>query len=326
MTMRQPPIWIGWGLLFVLATGPAIAASPDDAESQAFSLLPGAADPLPDVQLLDAVRAPHRASDEGSDGDGSGPPAVPASAYVAPIAAPLAALAKGLVEIGLGIVSSFFIGIAGGAHTFADAAAVVASDPVQSGLIAFTTLGLVGLLSLGGLAAHRYGGLAAVPLFSRIAKADLLENRVRAAIFELIQADPGINVSQISGQLDIAWGTTTHHLQKLRQERLVGIRVVGHEKCYFPNGGAYTPHEMDVLSATKGETAHRIATYLARAGPTTHGALASALDLSPALVTFHARKLERAGILARRREGRSTIYAPLETNLHPTPRPAAHAA
>ncbi len=301
----------------VVATIATAETNADATTETVNGLLDQAQQPLGDLPIKlanDDDSGRDGAADRSDDGAQS-------TALLSIVTAPVAAISKSLIDLGLEILNGFYAGMAGGVRTFGAAATTVAGAPAQSALIGAATLTLLGLGSLLASALKRYGSFAAIPLFSRIAKSAVLDNQVRNQIFELIKANPGINTSEIARRLDIAWGTSTHHLQKLRQERLIGIRDVGHQKCYFPNGGTYTPREMDVLSATKSPTAKRIAEYLVAGGSRSHHEIAEGLNLSPALVSFHMRKLVGAGIIERRRDGRRSIFTPLETNLAPTPRP-----
>lgn len=239
------------------------------------------------------------------------------------VGSPTTVVVDTLGVLGLGLVAGLFATLEEGGQTMAAAANSVANHPLQAGVAATLSLAIAGIsLGLGALA-QRYGGIGAIPLYSRIAKSELLENEVRQQIFELIRQNPGINVSQIARRLTVAWGTATHHLHKLRQERLVSIRIASNQKCYFPNAGSYTPHEMDVMGAVKHPTARRIAEFLLRAGPQCHGDISHALGLNPALVSFHIEKLLRGSVVARHRDGRRSIFTPLEPQLDPEPRPAA---
>lgn len=309
-----------WGTLalLLLVAAPAVADPQDDARNA----VDAAVDRL-NLKLRDAGLP------NDGDTDETAPQPQPqatieSSGLLEAVLVPLTAATDGLVDLGLHLLAGFFTGIAKGAATVGVAASVVASTPVQSTILAVAGATVAGLASLLWAALKRYGSLGALPLFSRIAKSELLENKTRSDVFELIRANPGINVSEISRRLDVAWGTATHHLQKLRAERLVGIRVVGHQKCYFPNGGTYTPHEMDVMGAVKNGTARKIAEFLSQRGPLCHNEVSQGLDLSPALVTFHMKKLVDAGVVGRQREGRRTIFTPLDANLSPAPRPMMH--
>jgi DNA-binding transcriptional ArsR family regulator len=244
----------------------------------------------------------------------------PDRSLAALISIPTAAVANTLMLLGLQLVGGLFHGFDQGGAMVAQAAKTVVSRPAPSLSIASMGLAIAGLVSGLGYLAQRYGGLGGIPLYTRIAKSQLLENGVRQQIMDLITQNPGINVSEISRRLDIAWGTATHHLQKLRHEKLVNIRVASNQKCFFPNGGTYTPHEMDVMSATKSPTARQIAEFLVKNGPQCHREITEALGLTPALVSFHATKLVQSGVVARHRDGRRTIFTPLEATLDPAPR------
>jgi predicted transcriptional regulator len=307
-------------LLFA-ATMTAAAEPERDVVGEAESQVREAAGSL-GVDVDDLLGGHEDAPDDAGDVGGASP--APAGALAAVNLEPVGRLGQGIIDLGLQLLVGFFDGVAGGVSSVKAAMATTAAAPVESAAIAAATLALAGLLSLLGAAFQRYGSLGALPLFTRIAKAELLDNKVRADIMDLVKTNPGINVSEISRRLDVAWGTATHHLQKLRAERLVNVRLVGHQKCFFPNGGTYTPREMEILSVTKSPTARKIAEFVAERGPTSHRDVSQALNLSPALVSFHARKLVDAGLLARQRQGRRTLFVPLETNLHPTPRPSVH--
>jgi DNA-binding transcriptional ArsR family regulator len=65
------------------------------------------------------------------------------------------------------------------------------------------------------------------------------------------------------------------------------------------------------FAALSQETRLRIVRRLVRAGPDgiAAGELAESLDVSPSNMSFHLKELERAGMIAARREARSIIYA-----------------
>lgn len=306
--------------LCILASASMATATPQDEADEVLDDLEdrlglGISDPL------DGKEGSGTAPNSGSHGSA---PRSGLGAVVAAVVAPIEALTEGVVSLGLGLLDGFFAGMGQAAGTFVDAASLVASAPAESAVISAAAIGTVGLLGALAYALQRYGTLGALPLFSRIARSELLENKLRSDIFELIRASPGINVSEISRRLDIAWGTTTHHLHKLRAEKLVAIRLVARQKCYFLNGGTFTPREMDVMGAVKQPTARRIADYLVSHGAVRHQDLVTALGLSPALVSYHLSKLTHSGIVQGQREGRHSVFRPVETNLTPDPRPVVH--
>jgi DNA-binding transcriptional ArsR family regulator len=237
---------------------------------------------------------------------------------------PAAILGAVVGFLGLSLSEGLFGGFHEGGNIIASAMNAVGTSPGKSFFIATMSIALAGATAAVGHWVQRYGSFGAIPLYTRITKSALFENGVRQQIFDLISQDPGINVSEISRRLDIAWGTATHHLQKLRHEKLVSIRMTSNQKCYFPNGGTYTPREMDVMSAVKHPTAKQIAEFLILNGPRCHRDIALALDLTPALVSFHTSKLIQNGVVAREKQGRNTFFTALEANLQPAQRAVSH--
>ncbi|MBM3529724.1 MAG: helix-turn-helix transcriptional regulator [Alphaproteobacteria bacterium] len=65
------------------------------------------------------------------------------------------------------------------------------------------------------------------------------------------------------------------------------------------------------FGALAGEPRLRIVRRLVRAGPKgmAAGDIAAAMSVSPSNMSFHLKELERAGMVASRREARSIIYA-----------------
>jgi len=152
-----------------------------------------------------------------------------------------------------------------------------------------------------------------LPLFSRIEKDELLENDRRARIFELIKTNPGIHLSEIARELDFAWGTTLHHLRKLRADRLIMFKSLGHHKSFFVNGSGLSERQMEALSLVKNGTLANLAHYLEEHPRTTLKELSEGLGISPPLAAFHIRKLEKAGFVQKVREGKSVRLTTTDT-------------
>jgi Mn-dependent DtxR family transcriptional regulator len=160
--------------------------------------------------------------------------------------------------------------------------------------------------------ARRYAGALSLllPLFSRIEKDELLENERRAQIFELIKQQPGIHLSQIARSLDLAWGTTLHHLRKLREQRLVQIKQNGHHKCFFINGSGYSDQQMQAMSLLKNDTLADVASAIEAHAGSSLKQVSEALGISSPLAAFHVRKLERAGLIRKERAGKQVRLTP----------------
>jgi len=163
-----------------------------------------------------------------------------------------------------------------------------------------------GLLSL----ARRFGWLlggAGVAGFSRLEDDELLKHPMRAQVFQVIQGNPGIHASELGRRMGTGWGTIVHHLDKLEKGRLVTVRKVNNQKCYFEDGGKVSRQDMAVAGAVRSDSANRITGYVATHPMTSQKALAAELGISPALASFHVKKLVGLGVLDKVRNGKETL-------------------
>ncbi len=142
------------------------------------------------------------------------------------------------------------------------------------------------------------------PLYTRLSREDLLDHPMRQEIHGLIQDNPGIHMSELGRELDASWGTLLHHLDKLEKARLVVSEDTSGKRCFFLPGQVSQEHK-DILPALENETARAIAEHFADNPGATQKDAAEALDLSAALVSWHVKRLEKAGVLTRTREGRT---------------------
>lgn len=178
-----------------------------------------------------------------------------------------------------------------------------------------TAVGATGSAGAGGWAGFqalkKWGligsGLGGVAGFSRINDSDLLEHPLRSNIFETIKDNPGIHASQLARELDVGWGTITHHLDKLQKGKLVATRKVNNQKCFFEQGGEISRQDMAIASALKGDTAAGIADFVSSHPMTSQKQMAEALEISPALASFHVKKLVNLGVLEKFRHGKETL-------------------
>ncbi len=142
-----------------------------------------------------------------------------------------------------------------------------------------------------------------LPLYSRIQPDELLDHPKRQSIYELVETNPGIHLSQMARELDVPWGTLVHHLRKLEKGDLITSEEKSGKRCFFLPGQV-TGAKRDILPALENETARRIAEYYAKNPGASQNEAANALDHSPALISWHLSKLEDAGVVTRERVGR----------------------
>lgn len=265
----------------------------------------------------------------------------------AAIANAFSALGSGLASLVMGIGQGFLWSITGVAAIMAGAIAfagsVIEGMFAAVGWVMTNILGLYGRLQPNGVSDEAWAGGAAVagagtvvaaqagiahwlrklgwlgagiPLFSRIAKDDILDHPLRSTIFETIRTNPGIHVSALSRAVDAGWGTTVHHLRKLQEKEMVAVRLVNNQKCFFENGGSYGRSTWEQISELKNPTAQRVARFVLDHPLQPLTGVSDALQISPSLVSHHVSKMVKAGILQKVRDGRFVKLAVTEEARH----------
>lgn len=240
----------------------------------------------------------------------------------------IAALGNGLASLGSvlsavvaaagqGIAATFaFLGAQLGALLALYAGFVSSMRPAGMPEPAFVAVAAAG--SAGSAAAAGYGLWAlvkkyawllsaAAPLFSRIEDSRLLDHPLRAQVFQVIQQNPGIHASELSRKVGAGWGTIVHHLDKLEKGRLVTARRVNNQKCFFEDGGKVSRQDMAIAGAVRGDSASLITAYVTAHPMTSQKAMAEELGISPALTSFHVKKLAGLGVLDKVRRGKETL-------------------
>lgn len=141
----------------------------------------------------------------------------------------------------------------------------------------------------------------AVGLFSRVRKDEVLHHPVRQQVMELIAASPGIHFQQLVRATGKGKGTVDHHLRMLQDKELVRVRRGAGFRCYFLPG--QVDHRlMDSAAVLKAPAARSILVRLGRPQRITD--LASALGITKSAVSRHVQRLQGAGLLERRVDGR----------------------
>jgi predicted transcriptional regulator len=149
---------------------------------------------------------------------------------------------------------------------------------------------------------------AGVGLFSRIATSELAGQPVRARILAAVAAEPGVHFSGLQRRLGVSAGTAHHHLGKLTQGGLLVAVPHGRHTRYFPpETSAASVSRAKVLAAPG---AAQVMEAVRRSPGATVTGLAQALGRSAGTVAHHLDRLEAAGLVERRRDGRRvTLHA-----------------
>ncbi len=123
----------------------------------------------------------------------------------------------------------------------------------------------------------------------------------------LIEEYPGLHLRELARRLDLDVRAAQHHLNRLEKSGYVTVVRFGRFKRYFPRrekdqGEMVDRKDKVLLAHLRNSIALSLVVHLISSGPTRLADLSNAVEISPSRASFHLRKLERAGIIVRRRE------------------------
>jgi len=154
-------------------------------------------------------------------------------------------------------------------------------------------------------------GLALVfPLYTRLARNDLLEDGLRPKIVELLRHNPGLGITDVCERLDIGWGTAVHHLTRLEGAGLVVSQDSGRRRRFFlPNESAVRRTALCVLSS---DLNRRLLRLVQSSPGLTQQEVCAALSISAPLAHKYLARLIRDQYVNTVRQWRSVRYYPSE--------------
>lgn len=171
-----------------------------------------------------------------------------------------------------------------------------------SGPVTATAAGAAGALGLlvYVLIAARQGPLAG--LFSRIEAPLLILHPVRAALVELVEAEPGIHFSALARRVAKPPGVVQHHIGKLVDGGILSRTTNGHTTSYFARG--QVDHSLaETAPLLRREGVRRVLDAI-RSGDATNAELVARTGFSQSTVSHHVRRLRNAGLLDTEKIGR----------------------
>jgi predicted transcriptional regulator len=129
-----------------------------------------------------------------------------------------------------------------------------------------------------------------------------LENRQR--IYNFVRRTPGAHLREVQRALGLPYGTAEYHLHALERTQLVRTSMDGNLKRFFAADFAFT--DRTVLGLLRKRPIRAVVVALMERGEMTHQELAEAARVKPPTLSYHLPKLERAGVVETRRDGRFT--------------------
>lgn len=140
---------------------------------------------------------------------------------------------------------------------------------------------------------------------------DPLELATRRRLYAVVKEYPGIHVREAARQLGTSMALVEYHLALLRDHGLVSVsKEDGYARLYPTDAPAPSPAEREKVGLLRQRLPLRVTLTLLDDGPAKHKDLAEALGLGKSTLSFHLRKLEAAGLVARDAEGRFAVKDP----------------
>jgi predicted transcriptional regulator len=170
------------------------------------------------------------------------------------------------------------------------------------------------LLTMGAIVATTEAGrwsilVLFVPLYTKLRKEKILDQRTRGLIQGYVTANPGANYTIIRDNLDLADGTLTYHLQVLEREGYVYSIREGLFRCFYPQGVPPPKRGKLHLSDTQAD----IVRIVKRIPGITVGEIASAMKRRPNVISYHLKLLKEGGLVRMEEDGRHVRIYPIDT-------------
>jgi predicted transcriptional regulator len=142
--------------------------------------------------------------------------------------------------------------------------------------------------------------------YARIEGEAVLRHGARGDMLRLIQASPGLSLSEIGARIRLARGPTQWHLDKLERNGYVARVRHGGESLFFPR--AMPPHQAKARAALRHASRRALVARAARSPGLRPSEAARELGLQPPTIRHHARELLGLGLLVQQGEAHAVRY------------------
>lgn len=127
-------------------------------------------------------------------------------------------------------------------------------------------------------------------------KEAVLELESRREVYDLVSRSPGLHFREIQRRLDMAYGKLQYHLEYLVKSKLIEQVKSGNYTRYYVSSFK-SSMERDLLSLLRQKPVRNILIFLLGSPCSKNKDICAGLNLSPATVSNHMRKLTRAGVI-----------------------------
>jgi predicted transcriptional regulator len=144
--------------------------------------------------------------------------------------------------------------------------------------------------------------------FRQVTGGNVLDQDVRARIYEYIRSNPGIHLRGLSSEMSIRMGTLRYHLGVLRHNHKISVSEDPSAIRFYENSGTYSQEEQQIHKHLRNETTKKILSVLLERPVATRQDIADAVGISGPSVSWHMKRLIEDNLVIPRREGRAVMY------------------
>lgn len=123
-----------------------------------------------------------------------------------------------------------------------------------------------------------------------ITRDNILKLEIRRKIYDFIDKNPGLNISEISRKMNITRSALRHHLKYLMRLNLIIVKIDMKNKRLYACGQLGTK-DQKLLSLLRQGTTFKIIMHLFYPGFCSRDEIAKDLNLRPSTIYFHIKKL-----------------------------------
>jgi predicted transcriptional regulator len=142
---------------------------------------------------------------------------------------------------------------------------------------------------------------------------DLLALSRRRTIYEYVLKFPGTYIREMERALSLSLGDLQYHIHKLEQGGIISSHEEGKRKRYFVNH-VVKYQDRDIISILRLKTPRRIVLFLLSSPNSTFKEILSEFPFTKGALSFHLKKLSKAGILQKSKREKENIYSIMDEN------------
>ncbi len=142
---------------------------------------------------------------------------------------------------------------------------------------------------------------------------DILELETRRNIYNCVQKNPGIHLSKVATLLDMRVSLVEYHLRYLEKHHIVRSDKNTGYKRYFIGSDSVPVHTRN-FSILRQKTVLIIVLYLLKTGGAHHKKILDCVQVSPATLSYHLKRLVKYKILVIESQGVQHYYQVKESD------------